>query len=167
MKYQMVNNADGMTTDQAVRSMLLLMPRMVGRAKRLPVPEALRTLDLAPRHLSLLAYLQYDGCLTVSQLAERLEIAPTTVSLMVGDLSRRGVLTREEDDADRRRRVVAIAPQYVEPIREWLSGSALAWTEVLADLTSAERATIVRTMRAYEAALGKRMQSLQKSAPDS
>ncbi|MEV6150767.1 helix-turn-helix domain-containing protein [Nonomuraea sp. NPDC052129] len=157
MKHQMVNNADGMTTDQAVRSMLLLMPRMVGRAKRLPVPEALRTLDLAPRHLSLLAYLQYDGSLTVSQLAERLEIAPTTVSLMVGDLSRRGVLTREEDDADRRRRVVAIAPQYVEPIREWLSGSALAWTEVLSDLTPSERATIVRTMRAYETALGKRM----------
>jgi DNA-binding MarR family transcriptional regulator len=153
----MVNNADGMTTDQAVRSMLLLMPRIVGRAKRLPVPEALRTLDLAPRHLSLLAYLQYDGSLTVSQLAERLEIAPTTVSLMVGDLSRRGVLTREEDDADRRRRVVAIAPQYVEPIREWLAGSALAWTEVLTDLTPAERATIVRTMRAYETALGKRM----------
>ncbi|WP_206061597.1 MarR family transcriptional regulator [Nonomuraea basaltis] len=156
----MVNNADGMTTDQAVRSMLLLMPRIVGRAKRLPVPEALRTLDLAPRHLSLLAYLQYDGSLTVSQLAERLEIAPTTVSLMVGDLSRRGVLTREEDDVDRRRRVVAIAPQYVEPIREWLAGSALTWAEVLADLTPAERATIVRTMRAFETALGKRMHGL-------
>ncbi|SDH08579.1 DNA-binding transcriptional regulator, MarR family [Sinosporangium album] len=153
----MVNNADGMTTDQAVRSMLLLMPRIVGRAKRLPVPEALRTLDLAPRHLSLLAYLQYDGSLTVSRLAERLEIAPTTVSLMVGDLSRRGALTREEDGLDRRRRVVAIAPQYVEPIREWLEGSALAWAEVLADLTPAERATVVRTMRAYETALGKRM----------
>ncbi|TMR91474.1 MarR family transcriptional regulator [Nonomuraea basaltis] len=149
-----------MTTDQAVRSMLLLMPRIVGRAKRLPVPEALRTLDLAPRHLSLLAYLQYDGSLTVSQLAERLEIAPTTVSLMVGDLSRRGVLTREEDDVDRRRRVVAIAPQYVEPIREWLAGSALTWAEVLADLTPAERATIVRTMRAFETALGKRMHGL-------
>ncbi|WP_205303534.1 MarR family winged helix-turn-helix transcriptional regulator [Nonomuraea montanisoli] len=152
----MVNDADGMTTDQAVRSMLLLMPRIVGRAKRLPVPEALRTLDLAPRHLSLLAYLQYDGPLTVSGLSERLEIAPTTVSLMVGDLSRRGVLTRQEDDADRRRRVVAIAPRYVEPIREWLAGSALAWDEVLADLTPAERATIVWTMRAFEAALGRR-----------
>ncbi|MGW0805131.1 MarR family winged helix-turn-helix transcriptional regulator [Nonomuraea sp. NPDC002799] len=155
----MVNkaDADGMTTDQAVRAMLLLMPKLVGRAKRLPVPEALRTLDLAPRHLSLLAYLQYDGSLTVSQLAERLEVAPTTISLMVGDLSRRGVLTREEDDADRRRRVVAIAPQYVEPIHEWLAGSALTWAEVLSDLTPAERATIVRTMRAYETALDKRM----------
>src|SRR5260370_26064981 len=101
---------DEMTTAQAVRSMLLLMPRLVGRAKRLPIPAALRGLDLAPRHLALLAYLQYDGPLTVSQLAARLEVAPTTVSLMVGDLSRHGVLTLEEADADRRPRILAIAP---------------------------------------------------------
>ena len=110
-------------------------------------------MDLAPRHLALLAYLQYDGPLTVSELADRLEVAPTTVSLMVGDLSRRGILTRAEDDADRRRRIVAIAPDYAAPITEWLSGSAAAWTEVLDALTSAQRATIVATMRAYEAAL--------------
>ncbi len=146
---------DEMTTAQAVRSMLLLMPRLVGRAKRLPIPTALQGLDLAPRHLALLAYLQYDGPLTVSQLAERLEVAPTTVSLMVGDLSRHGILTRAEDDADRRRRIVAIAPIYAVPITQWLSGSATAWTEVLAALTPAERGTIVATMRAYEAALEK------------
>jgi DNA-binding MarR family transcriptional regulator len=142
-----------MTTAQAVRSMLLLMPRLVGRAKRLPVPDALRGLDLAPRHLALLAHLQYDGPLTVNQLASRLEVAPTTVSLMVGDLSRHGILTRQEDDADRRRRIVAIAATYAAPITQWLSGSAAAWTEVLAALTPPDRATIVATMRAYEAAL--------------
>src|SRR5580700_6486861 len=138
-----------MTTAQAVRSMLLLMPRLVGRAKRLPVPEALRGLDLAPRHLALLAHLQYDGPLTVNELAGRLEVAPTTVSLMVGDLSRHGVLTRQEDDADRRRRIVAIAPGYAAPIGEWLAGSAAAWTEVLTALSAEQRATIVATMRAY------------------
>src|SRR6202034_4819623 len=121
-----------MTTAQAVRSMLLLMPRLVGRAKRQPVPDALGGLDLAPRHLALLAHLQYDGPLTVNELAARLEVAPTTVSLMVGDLSRRGILTRAEDDADRRRRIAAIAPDYAAPITEWLSGSATAWTAVMA-----------------------------------
>src|SRR5580698_2873174 len=115
-----MNASNEMTTDQAVRSMLLLMPRFVGRAKRLPVPDALRGLDLAPRHLALLAHLQYDGPLTVSQLAGRLEVAPATVSLMVGDLSRRGILTRQEDDADRRRRIVAIAASYTAPITQWL-----------------------------------------------
>jgi DNA-binding MarR family transcriptional regulator len=103
----------------------------------------------------LLAYLQYDGPLTVSELADRLEVAHTTVSLMVGDLSRRGILTREEDDTDRRRRIVAIATEYAAPIAEWLSGSTAAWTEVLEALTPAQRATIVATMRAYEAALAK------------
>jgi len=147
---------DEMTTAQAVRSMLLLMPRLVGRAKRLPVPAALRGLDLAPRHLALLANLQYEGPLTVNDLAARLEVAPTTVSLMVGDLSRHGILTRQEDEADRRRRIIAIAPGYAVPITQWLSGSATAWTEVLSALTPAERATIVATMRAYEAALDER-----------
>ena len=91
----------------------------------------------------------------MSQLADRLEVAPTTVSLMVGDLSRRGVLTRQEDDADRRRRIVAIVPDYAASIAEWLSGSAAAWTEVLEALTPAQRSTLVATMRAYEAALDK------------
>ena len=53
---------------------------------------------------------------------------------MAGDLSRHGILTRAEDDADRRRRIVALAPDYAAPIAEWLSGSAAAWTEVLAAL---------------------------------
>jgi DNA-binding MarR family transcriptional regulator len=150
-----VSSHDEMTTAQAVRSMLLLMPRLVGRAKRLPIPDALRGLDLAPRHLALLAHLQYEGPLTVNELAARLEVAPATVSLMVGDLSRHAILTRQEDEADRRRRIVAIAPDYAAPITQWLSGSAAAWTEVLAALTPAERGTIVATMRAYEAALDK------------
>jgi DNA-binding MarR family transcriptional regulator len=150
-----MSDNDSMTTTQAVRSMLLLMPQLVARAKRLPIPDALRGMDLAPRHLALLAYLQYDGPLTVSELADRLEVAPTTVSLMVGDLSRGGILTRQEDDTDRRRRIVAIAPAYAVPVTEWLSGSATAWTEVLAALTPTQRATIVATMRAYEAALEK------------
>jgi DNA-binding MarR family transcriptional regulator len=157
-----MTTANEMTTAQAVRSMLLLMPRLVGRAKRLPIPAPLRGLDLAPRHLALLAYLQYDGPLTVSQLAARLEVAPTTVSLMAGDLSRNGILMREEDDADRRRRIVSIAPRYAASITQWLSGSVTAWTEVLAALTPAERATVVATMRAYEAALDKHA----SAAPD-
>jgi len=46
------------------------------RAKRLPVPAELHGLDLAPRHLALLAHLQYDGPLTVNELAGRLNSRP-------------------------------------------------------------------------------------------
>ncbi|MFF3503472.1 MarR family winged helix-turn-helix transcriptional regulator [Streptomyces sp. NPDC003247] len=149
----MSTEPDGPAVDEAVRTLLLLMPRLVGRAKRLPVPPALQALDLAPRHLTLLAHLEYDGPTSVNDLAARLEVAPTTVSLMVSELSRPGVLQRTADPADRRRRIIAIAPAYAPPIGQWLSGSTSAWEHVMRGLTPAERATVITALHNYEAAL--------------
>ncbi|MFC0599957.1 MarR family winged helix-turn-helix transcriptional regulator [Streptomyces palmae] len=139
--------------DATVRELLLLMPRMASRAKRVPVPEALRSLSLAPRHLSLLSYLLFDGPMTVNELAGRLEVAPTTVSLMVGDLSEKGVLDRREDPSDRRRRIVAIAPEQHEAIAAWLAPGAAAWRRVLTPLTPAQRRLFLDTLYAYESAV--------------
>ncbi|HEV8555796.1 MAG TPA: MarR family winged helix-turn-helix transcriptional regulator [Actinophytocola sp.] len=140
-------------TDDAVRELLLLMPRLVGRVKRLPVPEQLRSFDLAPRHLSLLSLLLLDGPLTISQLAEKLDLAPTTVSLIVSDLSRKGVLERREDEADRRRRIIDISPDSRPAISEWLSPGAHAWRRALTPLTPAQRRTFIDTLLAYETAV--------------
>ncbi|MEU5692495.1 MarR family transcriptional regulator [Actinosynnema sp. NPDC020468] len=139
------------TTDEAVRALLLLMPRLVGRAKRVPVPEQLRS--FAPRHLSLLSYLLFDGPMTVNELADRLEVAPTTVSLMVGELGRAGVLERAEDEQDRRRRIVSVTEARRPAIEDWLARGARAWRVALDPLTPAERALFVATLRTYESAL--------------
>ncbi|MFC4503085.1 MULTISPECIES: MarR family winged helix-turn-helix transcriptional regulator [Streptomyces] len=139
--------------DDTVRALLLLMPRMVGRAKKIPVPEALRSFSLAPRHLSLLSYLLFDGPMTVNELADRLQVAPTTVSLLVGDLSRQGILERREDDADRRRRIIGIAPAHQPAITSWLAPGAAAWRKALAPLTPDQRQTFVDTLLTYEAAV--------------
>ncbi|GLX07629.1 MarR family winged helix-turn-helix transcriptional regulator [Microbispora sp. NBRC 16548] len=144
---------EGLSLDEGVRTLLLLMPRLVGRAKRMPVPESLRTLDLAPRHLSLLSYLLFDGPLTVNELAARLEVAPATVSLMVSDLSRKGVVDRREDDADRRRTIVSIAETNREAVDAWLARGARAWHSVLEPLTSEQRRMFVETLRSYERAV--------------
>jgi DNA-binding MarR family transcriptional regulator len=141
------------TTDNTVRELLLVMPRLVGRAKRLPLPEQLRSLDLAPRHLSMLSLLLLDGPLTVSQLAGMLGVAPTTVSLIVSDLSRKGVLVRREDDADRRRRIIDISPDSRHAIAQWLSPGAHAWRRALAPLSPAQQRTFVDTLLRYEAAV--------------
>lgn len=141
------------SVDDAVRDLLLLMPRMVGRAKRLPVPEEIRSLELSPRHLSLLALLLFDGPTTVNDLAERLEVAPTTVSLMVSELSRKGVLERREDESDRRRRIVSITDESRPRIETWLAASARAWRQALAPLTAGQRRLFVDTLTAYERAL--------------
>ncbi|MFF0499598.1 MarR family transcriptional regulator [Nocardia aobensis] len=144
---------DGLSLDDSVRAMVLLMPRLVGRAKRLPVPEALRSFDLAPRHLSLLTYVLFDGPLTVNELARRLEVAPTTVSLMIGDLSRQGVLERRPDDNDRRRTLVAIADAHRTAVADWLGGADRGWRAALGPLTAEQRALVITTLRAYEEAV--------------
>ncbi|HEY3870915.1 MAG TPA: MarR family winged helix-turn-helix transcriptional regulator [Actinocrinis sp.] len=142
--------------DAAIRELFLLMPRIVGRVKRIPVPEPIRPLELGPRHLSLMSYLLFDGPMTVNDLAARLEVAPTTVSLMVGELSRKGVLERREDDRDRRRRIVSLAEERRPAIEAWLAHGAAAWRTALGPLTPAQRRMFVDTLRAYERAVEER-----------
>ena len=146
----------GLSTDEAIRAMLLLMPRVAARIKQIPIPEQLRSLSLAPRHLSLLAYLLFDGPMPVNQLAARLEVAPTTVSLMVSDLTRQGVLQRHDDPDDRRRTIVAITEdaETRAAIEGWLANGATAWREAFEPLSEDERATFVRTIRTYEESSG-------------
>jgi DNA-binding MarR family transcriptional regulator len=143
-------SSDAYGVDEATRDLLLLMPRLVGRAKRIPPPEPLRGLQLAPRHLSLLAYLVFDGPLGVKELATRLEVAPATVSLMVADLSRQGVLERREDDADRRRTIVSIAAAHQQSVGDWLAAGGRAWQVALEPLTADQRRLVVETLQAYE-----------------
>jgi DNA-binding MarR family transcriptional regulator len=148
-----MSTRNGLSVDEGIRTMLLLMPRLVGRAKRIPVPEQLRGLELAPRHLSLLAYLLFDGPLTVGELASRLEVAPTTASLLVGELSRKGVLERREDDHDRRRTIVTIADASRAAVQAWLASSAKAWRVALEPLTAEQREIVIQTLRVYEEAV--------------
>lgn len=140
----------GLSLDDGVRRLLLLMPRLVGRAKRTPVPEELNGCALAPRHLSLLSILLFDGPMTVTELAARLQVAPTTASLMIGDLSRQGVLNRDEDPADRRRTIVSIAEDKRPAVDAWLARGAKAWADALTPLTPAERRLVITTLEAYE-----------------
>ncbi|WP_311203320.1 MarR family winged helix-turn-helix transcriptional regulator [Streptomyces gossypii] len=128
------------------------MPRLVQRVKRTTVPERLRSMNLAPRHLSLLAHLVFDGPALVNELAARLEVAPTTVSLMVGDLSRAGVLERQADPSDRRRTIVSLTqdPETRKAVNHWLARGSDAWREAFDPLSPEERALFVRTLEAYE-----------------
>lgn len=145
-----MSTRDGVGVEDGVREMLLLMPRLVGRAKRIRVPAALASFTLAPRHLTLLSLLLLDGPMPVNELAKRLEVAPATVSLMVGDLSRQGILDRREDEHDRRRTIVSIAADHRPAIDDWLAVGARAGRHALSPLSPAERRTFLDTLRRYE-----------------
>jgi DNA-binding MarR family transcriptional regulator len=147
-------DGSGPSVDDAIRTLLLFMPRMVGRVKRIRIPDDLQSFSLAPRHLSLLAYLLFEGEMGVNELAARLEVAPATVSLMVGELSRKGILKRREDDADRRRTLVSIAEDHRKAIDGWLGRGAVAWRNALEPLTSAQRQMFIDTLAAYDREIG-------------
>jgi len=149
----MSSERSGLGVDESIRTLLLLMPRLIGRAKRAKIPDELAGMSLAPRHLSLFAYLLFDGPLGVNDLAERLEVTPATVSLMVGELSRKGILERREDPEDRRRAIVTLADAHREAIDSWLARSARAWRQALEPLTADQRRLFVETLTAYEEAI--------------
>lgn len=136
-----------------VRELVLLMPRLTGRLKRLPVPESFRQFDLTPRHLQLLSCLLLKGPQSISELVEHLGIAPTTVSMIVGDLSHKGVLVRRKMAVDRRRRIVTIDGNSRTAVEQWLSPSMQAWEHALGGLSPDQRRMVVDTLAAYEAAL--------------
>ena len=150
------------SADDEVRALMLVLPRLVGRIKRLPPPEPLRSMELTPRHLSLLSMLLLDGPLTVSDLAERLSVAPTTVSLIVSELTLKDVLSRRSDETDRRKRIVDLADPVRPAVSQWLSPGATAWREALGPLSSEQRRLVVDTLLAYEHAFTR---ALGSSAP--
>ncbi|MEV4084033.1 hypothetical protein ACGFJC_30245 [Nonomuraea fuscirosea] len=71
----------------------------------------------------------------------------------MGELSRKGVLDRREDDADRRRTIVSIAYRHQDAINEWLGYGAKAWRQALQPLTPEQRRLFVDTLLAYERAV--------------
>ncbi len=67
---------------------------------------------LGRRHIPVLVVLVLEGPLTVGDLAERLSLNLATVSLMVGELAKTGLVERHEDERDRRRTLVSIPEEH-------------------------------------------------------
>lgn len=148
-------DGDGLDVDEAIRTLLVLMPRVVTELNRTRgAPQPPPSFAPAPRQLSLLAHLFFDGPMGVTELATRLRVVPATASLMVGELSRRGIVTRQEDGADRRRTIVGIAEEHRASVDGWLAVGREAWRRALEPLTPAQRRTFVATLHAFERELG-------------
>lgn len=103
----------------------------------------------APR-LSALSVLVFGGPRTVGELAAAEQVRPPTITRLVQDLERAGLVARETDRQDRRR----------QRIRATAAGRALLvaarrrrvreLAEALAGLTAAERATLARAAALLE-----------------
>ncbi|MGB6577435.1 MAG: MarR family transcriptional regulator, partial [Streptosporangiaceae bacterium] len=107
---------------------------------------------LSPRHVAALEQIR-GGPLTVGELASRLDLTLPTVSGVLADLDRAGLVERRPDPADRRRTIVQIIPSQATLISHWLDGAATPLARVLDKLTAAEREAFLKAMDLLETEL--------------
>jgi DNA-binding MarR family transcriptional regulator len=93
------------------------------------------------------------GPLTVGELAARLGLTLPTVSGVLADLDRAGLVERRPDPADRRRTIVQIIPGQAALIGHWLDGAAKPLARVLDQLTPAEQQAFLKAMDLLETEL--------------
>ena len=103
--------------DEQASELLLAFARMArgktaGGAMPKHIEELVRSGFLAPRHLGAFAIITLEGPLTISKLAARGSFALSTTSLLVTQLAEAELVERHEDESDRRRTVVSVAPRY-------------------------------------------------------
>jgi DNA-binding MarR family transcriptional regulator len=114
---------------------------------------------LGPRHVAALEQLR-GGPLTVGELASRLGVTMPTVSGVLAELDRAGLVQRHPDPADRRRTIVQFAPGQIDLIGQWLDGAASPLARVLDQLSPSEQQAFLKAMSLLEAEL-----QTQESAP--
>ena len=110
---------------------------------------------LGPRHAAALQQLR-DQPLTVGELAARLGLTLPTVSGVLADLDRAGLIQRRPDPADRRRTIAAIVSTQAPLIDEWLDGAAGPLARVLAKLSPSEQQAFAKAMDLLETELHNR-----------
>ena len=129
-----------------MRLLATLTRRMRPRGES-ALPEPLSTAFgeglLGPRHMPPLFALAMGGPASVGELAARLDLAPTTTSLLVNELSRVGLVDRSEDDGDRRRTIVDVRGDLRGPLVELASKRVAAVRRALERLEPDARAHLV------------------------
>ena len=132
--------------------LMQLFPRVTRGMRRWQRHAAAAPAPLSPRHVAALEQIR-GGPLTVGELASRLGLTMPTVSGVLADLDRAGLVDRRPDPADRRRTIVQIIPGQAALIGDWLDGAAKPLARVLDQLTPGEQEAFLKAMDLLETEL--------------
>ncbi|MFD6948517.1 MarR family transcriptional regulator [Nocardiopsis sp. TSRI0078] len=117
------------------------------------MPEDLRRLftenRLTARHGAVLAQLSHGQELGVSELSSRLDVGLSTVSELVGDLSRAGLVERRNDPANRRRVLVSLAREHRELMRAFVERRARPLLRTFERLSPSQREGFAAGLEAW------------------
>jgi DNA-binding MarR family transcriptional regulator len=149
----MPDEAGGSAHSALCLRLMQLFPRVARGMRRWQDRAAPETsAPLGPRHVAALEQLR-GGPLYVGELASRLGLTMPTVSGVLADLDRAGLVARHADPADRRRTIVQFAPGQLDLIGQWLDGAASPLARVLDQLSPDEQEAFLKAMSLLETEL--------------
>ncbi len=120
----------------------------LGRITMHRFTEALKPVDLRPRHIATLIELRDSGPLTQAALAEHLHLDPTNVVGVLNELEKKGLAERTRDPEDRRRHIVEASPKARAVLTKAEKAMNEAEDQLFADLEPAERTQLEELLTA-------------------
>jgi DNA-binding MarR family transcriptional regulator len=148
----MADEAGGSEHSALCLRLMQLFPRVIRGMRRWQDRAAPAPAPLSSRHVAALELIR-GGPLSVGELASRLGLTLPTVSGVLADLDRAGLVERRPDPADRRRTIVQIIPGQASLVGQWLDGAAKPLARVLDQLTPGEQEAFLKAMDLLEAEL--------------
>jgi MarR family transcriptional regulator, lower aerobic nicotinate degradation pathway regulator len=113
----------------------------------------LRPLRLRPRQLHVLRYLDAAGAISQSELADGISVDPANLVETLDQLEAEGLIRRDVDSDDRRRRRISLTPAGRRKLRAGLRAAEQADKDVLGALERQELDSLRETvLRAYRSA---------------
>jgi DNA-binding MarR family transcriptional regulator len=118
----------------------------VARQLREKSAETLAPWDITPAHLRALRTLARHGTMRLSELSDRLQIAPRTATEVVDALQARGLVRRRADPADRRAVLVEVTEPGADLLAEIRATRGTEAGRVFGRLGPADRAELARIL---------------------
>lgn len=103
-------------------------------------------------HLNVLAALESEGPLSMSHLADTLDVSVASATGIVDRMERRGLVERRHDTADRRVVLVLLTPAGADIFRDLASHRREHLARLLRELSEDDLAAFIRSLRALKAA---------------
>jgi DNA-binding MarR family transcriptional regulator len=119
----------------------------VARQLRETSQEALAPWDITPAHLRALRVLGRHGTMRLSELSERLQIAPRSATEVVDALESRGLAGRRPDPGDRRATLVELTDHGTSVLDAIRAARGTEAERRFGQLSPADRAHLARILR--------------------
>ena len=107
---------------------------------------ALQNFDLTPNQFLMLLRVSYEEGLSATQLARAIGVRPQSLTEIIGPLVQKGLVRRSESPAHRRVLKTSLTPAGRKILERALRVGRQLEDELLADLTSEERAALFRAL---------------------